>query len=81
MAAECCWLPVRALFATTRARVLLAGRWNVSLAKTTQSLFEDAALFNGSLADWDTARVVNMQDTYVPPAVAPRRTARPLTHG
>ena len=77
MAAECCWLPVRALFATTRARVLLAGRWNVSLANTTQSLFTEAWLFNSSLADWDTARVVNMMDTYVP---LPSHPADPPAH-
>ena len=71
MAAECCWPPVRALFATTRARALLAGRWNVSLANTTQFLFQGAALFNSSLADWDTARVVNMRDMYVPPSLHP----------
>ena len=37
----------------------------MSLANTTESLFEGAALFNSSLADWDTARVVNMRETYV----------------
>ena len=49
-----------------RVRALLVvGRWNVSLATTTESLFAQSALFNSSLADWDTARVLNMGDTYV----------------
>ena len=39
--------------------------WDVSSATTTRSMFDDAELFNSNLADWDTARVANMHDTYV----------------
>ena len=56
--------------ALTRARVrvhtlgappaVLVASWDVSSATTTHYMFWNAALFNGSLADWDTARVASM---------------------
>ena len=50
----------RVFVCTRSALPCLPASWDVSSANTTSDIFWNAALFNGSLADWDTARVASM---------------------
>ena len=51
----------RACLCAHARRSLVVVSWDVSSAKTTFDMFLEAALFNASLADWDTARVASVQ--------------------